>query len=111
MRRLVLGCGTVGNDIVESLTDRTGDLHVITDDSGRVSALRDEHVAALEADPRDPDNYPDHADLVVVADAGGAILRDGPGVDIAKQNDALVLHPGGEGQPGLIGRVLERFVY
>ncbi|MFC6786206.1 DHH family phosphoesterase [Halobaculum halobium] len=69
MRRLVLGCGTVGNDIVESLTDRSGDLHVITDDSGRVSALRDEHVAALEADPRDPDNYPDHADLVVVAGA------------------------------------------
>jgi len=69
MRRLVLGCGTVGNDIVASLTDRSGDLHVITDDSGRVSTLRDEHVAALEADPRDPDNYPDHADLVVVAGA------------------------------------------
>ena len=69
MRRLVLGCGTVGNAIVESLTGRSGDLHVITDDSGRVSALRDEHVAALEADPRDPDNYPDHADLVVVASA------------------------------------------
>ncbi|WP_348608252.1 DHH family phosphoesterase [Halobaculum rarum] len=69
MRRLVLGCGTVGNDIVESLTDRSGDLHVITDDSGRVSTLRDEHIVALEADPRDPDNYPDHADLVVVAGA------------------------------------------
>ena len=69
MRRLVLGCGTVGNDIVASLTDRSGDLHVITDDNGRVSTLRDEHVAALEADPRDPDNYPDHADLVVVAGA------------------------------------------
>ncbi|SHG82475.1 DHH family phosphoesterase [Halobaculum gomorrense] len=69
MRRLVLGCGTVGSDIIEALTGRTGDLHVITDDSGRVSALRDEHVAALEADPRDPDNYPDHANLVVVAGA------------------------------------------
>lgn len=64
----------------------------------------DDDAAALSRATRD-------ADLVVVADAGGAILRDGPGVDIAKQNDALVVHPGGEGQPGLIGRLLERFVY
>lgn len=67
MRRLVLGCGTVGSDVVAALAGQTGDLHVITDDSGRVSALRDEHIVALEADPRNSDNYPDHADLVVVA--------------------------------------------
>ncbi|MFC7071023.1 DHH family phosphoesterase [Halobaculum lipolyticum] len=67
MRRLVLGCGSVGNEMVEELTGRPGELHVITADSGRATALRDDHVSAMEADPRDPANYPDSADLVVVA--------------------------------------------
>ena len=67
MRRLVLGCGTVGNGIVDELTGRAGSLHVVTGDSGRATALRDENVAAVEADPTDPANYPDSADLVVVA--------------------------------------------
>ncbi|UIP01291.1 DHH family phosphoesterase [Halobaculum sp. CBA1158] len=67
MRRLVLGCGTVGNAIVDELAARPGTLHVITDDSGRATALRDENVAAAEADPRNSAGYPDSADLVVVA--------------------------------------------
>ena len=66
MRRLVLGCGTVGHDVVESLAGRPGELHVVTADSGRVTALRDENVSAVEADPTDPSNYPDFADMVVV---------------------------------------------
>ncbi|WP_135667112.1 amino acid permease [Halorhabdus rudnickae] len=51
------------------------------------------------------------ADVVVVADTGSAVLRDGPGVDIAKRGNALVLHPGSDGQPGLIGRLIQRVVY
>ncbi|QGN06201.1 amino acid permease [Halorhabdus sp. CBA1104] len=53
----------------------------------------------------------DDADIVVVADTGGAILRTGPGIDVAKRGNALVLHPGGDGQPGLIGRLIQRIVY
>jgi nanoRNase/pAp phosphatase (c-di-AMP/oligoRNAs hydrolase) len=68
MRRLVLGCGTVGHDVVATLVDRPGELHVVTDDSGRATALREENVGAVEADPADPSTYPDRADLVVVAD-------------------------------------------
>ncbi|GAA0208902.1 DHH family phosphoesterase [Halobaculum roseum] len=96
MRRLVLGCGTVGNDIVDSLTGRSGDLHVITDDSGRASALRDEHVAALEADPCDPDNYPDHADLVVVA--GASATANLTAADHARERfpDAIVVAYAGD---------------
>ncbi|ESP88520.1 DHH family phosphoesterase [Candidatus Halobonum tyrrellensis] len=66
MRRLVLGCGTIGHDIVESLVGRPGDLLVVTDDSGRVTALRDSTVTATEADPTDPSNYPEFVDMVVV---------------------------------------------
>ena len=75
MRRLVLGCGTVGTEIVEALTGRPGSLHVVTDDSGRATILRDENVAAVEADPLDPTNYPNRADLVVVAGRSAADNR------------------------------------
>ena len=68
MRRLVLGGGAVGHDIVASLAGGPGELHVITDDRGRVTALREESVGAVEADPTDASTYPDHADIVVVAD-------------------------------------------
>ncbi|WP_277555312.1 DHH family phosphoesterase [Halobaculum limi] len=67
MRRLVLGCGSLGTHIIEELSGRQGELHVITDESGRATALREEHVSAAEADPLDPTNYPDHADIVFVA--------------------------------------------
>nr|WP_321169755.1 DHH family phosphoesterase [Halobaculum salinum] len=67
MRRLVLGCGAVGHDVVASLSTRPGELHVVTDDSGRATALREENVSAVEADPTDPSTYPDRTDMVVVA--------------------------------------------
>jgi len=51
------------------------------------------------------------ADLVVVADTGGAFLRDGLGTEVATRGDALVLHPGSDDQPGLLGRLLERVLY
>ncbi len=73
MRRLVLGCGTVGHDIVESLVGQSGRLHVVTADSGRATALRDENVSAVEADPSDPSNYPDRADVVVVGGSSAAV--------------------------------------
>ncbi|ELY60598.1 DHH family phosphoesterase [Natronolimnohabitans innermongolicus] len=56
--RLVLGCGTVGRQVVEQLPERDGSdadrLLVITDDESVVEALRDESCPARCADPTDP---------------------------------------------------------
>ena len=64
--RLVLGCGSVGHDIVEKSME-SGRLHVITDEQSRVTALRDENIRATAADPTDPAVYPDSTDIVIVA--------------------------------------------
>ena len=58
--RLVLGCGTVGRQVVERLPERDarageGDrLLVVTDDESIVETLRDESLPARRADPTDP---------------------------------------------------------
>ncbi|SFB74318.1 nanoRNase/pAp phosphatase, hydrolyzes c-di-AMP and oligoRNAs [Halobiforma haloterrestris] len=55
--RLVLGCGTVGRQVVERLAERgDGDdrLLVITDDEALVETLRDESIPARHADPAAP---------------------------------------------------------
>ena len=103
MRRLVLGCGTVGHDIVESLVGRTGDLHVVTDDSGRVTALRDENVSAVEADPTDPTNFPVFADMVVVG--GREATANLTAANLARERypDAfLVAYAGDDADPAAI---------
>jgi nanoRNase/pAp phosphatase (c-di-AMP/oligoRNAs hydrolase) len=51
--RLVLGCGSLGYTVVESLADRKGDLLVRSLDELRVGGLRDEGVAAELGDPAD----------------------------------------------------------
>ncbi len=96
MRRLVLGCGSVGSEVVEELTGRPGELHVITGDSGRATALRDENVSAVEADPHDPANYPDTADLVVVA--GPSTTGNLTAADRARERypDAVIVAYAGE---------------
>ncbi|SDJ89573.1 DHH family phosphoesterase [Natronorubrum texcoconense] len=56
--RLVLGCGTVGRQVVEQIPERTGDardrLLVVTEDESVVETLRDESIPAWCADPTDP---------------------------------------------------------
>ncbi|AHF98987.1 DHH family phosphoesterase [Halostagnicola larsenii XH-48] len=52
--RLVLGCGTVGQPIVEQLTTRDGRLLVIADTASLVETLRDESIPARHDDPTDP---------------------------------------------------------
>ena len=96
MRRLVLGCGSVGNRMVGELTGHPGELHVITADSGRATALRDEHVSAVEADPLDPANYPDTAGLVVVA--GETATDNLTAADRARERfpDAVIVAYAGE---------------
>ena len=66
-RRLLLGCGAVGNTLAERTREERGELMAITDDDGWVSTLRDRNVAAVEADPTDPATYPDSAAVVLVA--------------------------------------------
>ncbi|AXR81045.1 DHH family phosphoesterase [Natrarchaeobaculum sulfurireducens] len=55
--QLVLGCGTVGRQVVDGLVERAGTnrLFVVTDDENVVEALRDESIRARAADPADPD--------------------------------------------------------
>jgi nanoRNase/pAp phosphatase (c-di-AMP/oligoRNAs hydrolase) len=48
---------------------QVGELYVVTADSGWVTALRDDSIAAIEGDPTDPAHYPSAVDIVVVATA------------------------------------------
>ena len=67
VRRLLLGCSSVGYTLVERASDGRGELYAITDDSGWASTLRDGNVSTVEADPTDPEAYPDDVDVVIVA--------------------------------------------
>jgi nanoRNase/pAp phosphatase (c-di-AMP/oligoRNAs hydrolase) len=69
--RLVLGCGTTGHALVESLVDKRGELFVLDGDESRVESLRNEKVAAEVRDVTDPDSFRDlEADYDVVIVAG-----------------------------------------
>ncbi len=52
--RLVLGCGTVGHAVLDSLTERGDDLRVLDPDEERVETLRNEKIPAEHADVTDP---------------------------------------------------------
>jgi len=67
IRRLVLGDGTLGRQLVGQLDDEPSELYVVTDDTGWVTTLRDESIAAVEGDPTDPQHYPSTIDIVVIA--------------------------------------------
>lgn len=66
VRRLVLGCGSLGGGLVGQLAGRGGTVTVVTDRQGRAEDLRSDGIAAREGDPADPSTYPDEVDLVVV---------------------------------------------
>ncbi|WP_418280381.1 DHH family phosphoesterase [Halorubrum sp. DTA98] len=67
VRRLLLGCSSVGYTLVERAREGRGELYAITDDSGWASALRDGNVSTVEGDPTDPSSYPDETSVVLVA--------------------------------------------
>jgi nanoRNase/pAp phosphatase (c-di-AMP/oligoRNAs hydrolase)/Trk K+ transport system NAD-binding subunit len=52
--RLVLGSGSLGTTIAESLADRPGSLQVVTDQESRVKTLREAGISVADADPTDP---------------------------------------------------------
>jgi nanoRNase/pAp phosphatase (c-di-AMP/oligoRNAs hydrolase) len=68
IRRLLLGCGALGADVVRRLSRWPGELQVVDTDENRVTDLRESGIDATAADPAEPDNYPDDIDVVVVAD-------------------------------------------
>jgi len=77
--RLVLGCGTVGQTLVDALADMPGDLVVVDDSENRVETLRDEKVSASCEDPTDPAAVLDATDvpeIVVVADEDPSVNRE-----------------------------------
>ncbi|KAB1196794.1 MULTISPECIES: DHHA1 domain-containing protein [Haloferax] len=76
VRRLVLGCASVGGSLVETLADRPGSVLVVTDRKGRADDFRADGVVATEGDPNDPVNYPEHADVVIVAGDDSTKNRD-----------------------------------
>lgn len=53
--RLMLGCGSVGHAIVESVADWSGSLVVVDENEGRVETLRTEGISATRGDPTDPE--------------------------------------------------------
>ncbi|ELZ59757.1 MULTISPECIES: DHH family phosphoesterase [unclassified Haloferax] len=66
VRRLILGCGSLGGGLVGQLAGRGGTVTVVTDRQGRAEDLRSDGIAAREGDPADPSTYPEEVDLVVV---------------------------------------------
>ncbi|MFC4248887.1 DHH family phosphoesterase [Natribaculum luteum] len=107
--RLVLGCGTIGQRIVERLAEYDGHLLVIADDPDVVETLRDENVRARRSDPTDPDVLAalETPDAVFVAD--DRTDRNRRILELASDRfpeAALVAHLGGnpDGEDGQVIR-------
>jgi nanoRNase/pAp phosphatase (c-di-AMP/oligoRNAs hydrolase) len=75
--RLVLGCGAVGQRIVEAAADWSGSLRVVTEEDDRVEAIRSENIRAEGGDPTDPGTVAAFGpvDVVLVAEADPARAR------------------------------------
>jgi len=68
--RVVLGCGSLAQAVVDALAERPGQLTVLTDDENAVRTFREEGVAAETADVTDEATLGEYApDTVVVATA------------------------------------------
>jgi len=62
----ILGCGSVGHAVAETLVEEGKDVQIIDADAGRVEALRDQDMDARQADIRDEDVAAAVADRDVV---------------------------------------------
>ncbi|NEU56675.1 DHH family phosphoesterase [Halorussus sp. MSC15.2] len=92
--RLVLGCGTVGQNIVEALADGPGSLLVVDDAENRIEALREEGVSATLGDPTDRETVrasADEPDMVVVADCDSETNRRATELAVELFPDAYVV--------------------
>ncbi|WP_137287179.1 DHH family phosphoesterase [Halorussus salinisoli] len=88
--RLVLGCGTVGQSLVEAIADGPGSLVVIDDAESRIEALREEGVTATSGDPTDPETVEGGAEDVEVVVVAG----DDPETNRRAAELAVDLFPG-----------------
>ncbi|WP_135820053.1 DHH family phosphoesterase [Halostella litorea] len=87
--RLLLGCGSVGRRLIESVADRDGELNVVCSDRDHVQTLREDGVPARRADPTDAaavSEIAPEADTVVVA-------GDDPRRNVAAAELARELYP------------------
>ncbi|MFC4988022.1 DHH family phosphoesterase [Saliphagus infecundisoli] len=83
--RLVLGCGTIGQRIVESVPDHGGgELLVLSEDDDVVETLRDDGVPARLEDPADPGVLAALAEPAVVLVAGDRTDRNRRTVEAAR---------------------------
>ncbi|ELZ91582.1 phosphoesterase-like protein [Haloferax mucosum ATCC BAA-1512] len=76
VHRLVLGCDSVGGDLVGTLAASPGSVTVICERERRVEDLRADGITASVGDPSDPTNYPDDIDTVIVAGESAAANLD-----------------------------------
>ncbi|WP_135805233.1 DHH family phosphoesterase [Halorussus marinus] len=77
--RLVLGCGTVGQTLVDALAGMSGELLVVDDSENRVETLRDDKVSANCEDPTDSAavlEAVDAPEMVVIADEDPVANRE-----------------------------------
>ncbi|WP_458185439.1 DHH family phosphoesterase [Haladaptatus sp. NG-WS-4] len=68
--RLMLGCGSVGHALVESVADRPGNIVVVDENESRVETLRTEGVSATRGDPTDVEVVTSHSTVDVAFVAG-----------------------------------------
>ncbi|WP_128478030.1 DHH family phosphoesterase [Halorussus pelagicus] len=98
--RLVLGCGTVGQTLVEAIADGESNMLVVDDAESRVDALREEGVSATVGDPTDPEamrESVDGADVVVVANREPETNRQAAELAVELFPEAYVIGYLGEG--------------
>ncbi|WP_207590222.1 NAD-binding protein [Halomontanus rarus] len=96
--RLVLGCGSVGQRIVEQLPERDGPLLVITENEDVVETLRDDNIPAQQGDPTDPTVFSDVDEPMVVLVAGDRTDKNRLTLERARDrfpNATLVAYAGG----------------
>ncbi|MFB6166033.1 MAG: DHH family phosphoesterase [Haloarculaceae archaeon] len=87
--RLVLGCGSIGHAIVESIADRPGRLLVLDDSARRVERLREEGISARRADVTATESLRAEADDVISV----VVADDAPDANVAAARAAAASFP------------------
>jgi nanoRNase/pAp phosphatase (c-di-AMP/oligoRNAs hydrolase) len=101
VRRLVLGCGAVGQTDVASIADRRGDLRVIDGDRDRIEALREGGITADMGDPADPDGlsgFPAPDVVLVAGEDATTNLRAARAAREAFPRARLIAYAAGDGE-------------
>ncbi len=87
--RLMLGCGSVGHALVESMADWPGTLVVVDESESRVETLRTEGVSATRGDPTNAEIIAERPSVDVAFVAG-----DDPDRNLESARHVREVHPG-----------------